>query len=443
MATSTKRPGFYGWRLLFFLAVVMVAGGYNFYGPPALFPTIIESTGWSRGETSLGLTMNLLMTGFAAPFTAWSINRVGARLTLAIGGVIAASGTFLASLLGDSYPLYLLSFGVITGLGLSLATALPAQTVAVFWFHRYRALALSLIMAGVATGGFIAPPLINAVVSASGGSWRPGWLSMSIFLLVAAVVAIIFVRNRPEDMGQHPDGKTPEEVQAFEDSGGSAGRTFRSSLDWSPVDAIRNRQFWLLAVGVVGGFFVWNVITSQASLHLRDRGFDPSSVSLIYGVAVGLTLVGRLGAGFLGDRIEPRLIFLAALVLGLAGETLFWLASPQAAWATWTFPVFSGVAAGAIIVCMPAIIGNYYGAGAFPAINAILMPIWTIVNSLASPFAGFTYDMQGSYLPALLVAGAGLLAAIVAMFFCTPPAHRGVHLREPVTETETVVADDA
>ena len=145
------------------------------------------------------------------PLTAWMITRIGARKTIVIGGCIAASAAFLMSWLGHVYPLFV-TLGIFLGLGVSMSAMIPVQTVAIAWFHARRALALGLVLGGGAVGGFLAPQFINWVVMRAGGNWRIGFLLISTASLAGAVVALLAVRNRPWDLGQHPDGMAPRNV---------------------------------------------------------------------------------------------------------------------------------------------------------------------------------------------------------------------------------------
>jgi len=205
-------PGFYGWWLLFFLWVVYtIPVGFIFYGPPILFPFMINELGWSRGEIMTGYAVLGLLTGLASPLTAWMIGRLGARLTLFIGGIGSSICTLSLSLIGDSYTAYLV-LCVLLGLAAGPAAFIPIQTVIVFWFDRYRARALGLVLGGGAIGGFFAPQLINAAVVGAGDDWRIGWIMAAVSSLLGAIVAVLTVRNRPSDLGQYADGRSPDDV---------------------------------------------------------------------------------------------------------------------------------------------------------------------------------------------------------------------------------------
>jgi len=416
-------PSFYGWWLLFFLWVVYtIPVGFIFYGPPILFPFMIKELGWSRGDIMAGYALLGLLSGFASPLAAWMIGRLGARLTLFIGGVGTAIATFSMSLIGDSYTAYL---GCCALLGLASAPAafIPIQTVIVFWFDAYRARALGLVLGGGAVGGFFAPQLINYAVMGAGGDWRIGWVIAAIASLLGAVVAVLAVRNRPSDLGQYPDGRSSDGVDAGVGTVRTA-RTYRTTVEWLLMDALKTRALWLLVAATVGSFFLWNIVVTQGPLHLGDRGFDPANAAFFYSLAIGLSIVGRFSVAALGDIIEPRFIFAFATFCILTGGILFWLASPDAMWAAYLYPLLVGFGMGAAYICETTMVGNYWGPEAFAKIRGVIGPVAVLLEAGGAPLAGYLYDVQGTYLTIMIISWTAALIGIVAILLCRPPTPR-------------------
>ena len=95
MTEAGKRTQrFYGWWLLFFLWIVYtIPIGFVFYGPPVLYPFMLEETGWSRADIMMGYAAIMLLTGIASPLAAWMIGRLGAMVTLFVGGSVSAPPT--------------------------------------------------------------------------------------------------------------------------------------------------------------------------------------------------------------------------------------------------------------------------------------------------------------------------------------------------------------
>ena len=425
MGADTRGRGFYGWWLLFFLWIVYtIPIGFVIYGPPVLYPFMIEATGWSRGEIMVGYGAMGLSMGLAAPLTAWMIGRLGARLTLFIGGIIVALAASLIGLVGQSYPAYLI-LSAILGLGMMTASIIPVQTVIVFWFSIRRALALGLVLGGGAIGGFFAPQVVNAAVLAAGGDWHVGWFIVAISSVIAAVVAIVAVRNRPADVGQHPDGLSPDEAKAVAAGTSHRARTYRTPVSWTVRDAIKTRTLWLLGVAAVGSFFVWQIVLTQAPLHLQDRGFDPAMAAFFYSLAIGLSVAGRFAIAALGDIIEPRFLFAFGILCLLIGCIFFWLVSPDAMWTAYLYPLLAGFGLGALYICEATIVGNYWGPEAFAGLRGVISPIGALAEAVAAPLAGFLYDLQGTYLTVMVIACIVGFVSFMAILLCTPPRPKG------------------
>jgi cyanate permease len=306
----------------------------------------------------------------------------------------------------------------------SAATIIPVQTVIVFWFNVRRALALGLVLGGGAIGGFFAPQIVNAAVLGAGGDWRIGWTITSVAALVAAVVAVLTVRDRPSDLGQHPDGVPPDQAKAVAGASG-ARRTYRTAVAWTLADASRTPALWLLILATIGTFSLWQVLVTQGPLHLQDRGFEPGDAAFFYSLAVGLSIIGRFSVAALGDFVEPRFLFAFALLCMLIGGLLFWFASPDLMWAACLYPLLAGFGMGAAYICEVTMIGNYWGPEAFAKISGVIGPIAVIFQAGTPPLAGFLYDLQGSYLTIMIITGAAAVLALVATLLCTPPSPPG------------------
>jgi MFS family permease len=424
LATETKLKGFYGWWMLFFLWVVYtIPIGFAFYSPVVLYPFMIEDMGWSRGRIMVGSTAFVLLFGLTGLLAAWMIGRFGARVTLAIGGAIVTIATILMGLVGHIYWVYLV-LSLFVGLGASLASMIPVQTVIVSWFSARRALAMGLVLGGGAIGGFLAPQIISVAVEASGGNWRIGWFIIALASIIGIVVAMLTVRNQPSDVGQHPDGLAPRQA-AVASGTRSVSRVYRTPVDWTLRDALKTPALWLLIGAVMFSFFLWQVVVTQGPLHLLDRGFDPAMAAFFYSLAIGLSIVGRFTIAALGDIVEPRFLLASGAFCILLGGILFWFVSPGAMWTAYLYPLLAGFGFGIGYVCVPTIIGNYWGSKAFADISGLESPIVMSFQAVAAPLAGFLYDLQGSYLTIMIISWIVAAIGFVAILLCTPPKPKG------------------
>jgi len=432
LTTATKEKGFYGWWLLFFLWIVYtIPIGFAYYSPAVIYPFMIDGLGWSRGEIMVGAMAFILLFGLSAPLNAWMIRRFGARVTLVTGGIIVVIASTLLGFFGHIYSTFIV-LSLLIGLGVAFASMIPCQTVIISWFNRRRALAMGLVLGGGGVGGFLAPQLIANVIESANGNWRVGWFIIAVASVAAIVTALITVRNSPSEVGQYTDGLAPCEEEAVLNASSRKTRTHRSDVEWTVREAVRTRSLWLLVIGVVFSGLVWGVIITQAPLHLLDRGFDPAMAAFFYSLALGMSIAGRFTIAALGDIIEPRYLFAGGIFFMLLGGVLFWFVSPAEMWMAYLYPLLAGFGFGLTYICLPTMIGNYFGTSAFAGIRAIDSPIELVFAAAIAPIAGFLFDLQGSYLTILVVSLVLGVIGFVAILMCAPPVHKSLKKSDAV-----------
>lgn len=168
---------FYGWIILAAIcAIYFLSLGTVFYGFSANMPEMIKGMGWGRAEASLGFSILLLVMGLSGLVAAFFIRRIGAKWTMAAGGLIGTAGAISCYHMA-SLPQYYFSIGVVA-LGLALLGVVPGSDVLANWFSRKRALAIGIFMSMGGLGAFFAAPAILLLVQAT-GNWRDAWLVMA------------------------------------------------------------------------------------------------------------------------------------------------------------------------------------------------------------------------------------------------------------------------
>jgi MFS family permease len=148
-------------------------------------------------------------------------------------------------------------------------------------------------------------------------------------------------------------------------------------------------------MGSLGFVAPFMLCVAHSALHLRDLGVAPSTASTALGLLTAFSIVGRLGAGFLGDRIEPRLLWSVSLFL-MAGGCLA-IIQAEAIAVVVLYTILVGVGFGGAYVCRTITIGNYFGTKAFASINGILGSVLTVFAAAAPWLGGLARDALGSY----------------------------------------------
>ena len=197
---------FYGWTMLATLwAIVFLNLGFPAYGPAVINAAMAKAVGLNRETTGNMFSVYMIMSGLPGPLVALSINRLGVRRTLLLGSLFTIAGSLLMATVVTGGLGAMLCYGLLVGAGVATGAVMAAQAGLARWFVRRRSLALSVLYSAGAIGGFVAAPLLNRLIEVT-GTWRAGWWLLAALTSVAACIALIWVRERPEDVGQVADG---------------------------------------------------------------------------------------------------------------------------------------------------------------------------------------------------------------------------------------------
>lgn len=329
------------------------------------------------------------------PIVGVIMSRWGIRSVVTFGSGVAVLAFWLMSRAG-SYTDCLIAYGVLGGIAIGFSTILPAQTLASNWFVKYRARAIAIVLAGGGVVGYFTNRYFGPFVLET-WSWRTGWLLIAGISAVVGIVAAIFVRSRPEDVGQHPDGilPQPELLHSGEEAANppvSAQET--SLLDWSARQAVRSYQFYVL-VGLSIAYGVpWGVITVFGREHLETLGFPMAVAGSILGWRVMASVLGRLSA--LGaDFMSPQRLL--AIVLLVEGIGTLGLVFAQNLTTAYVSVVLVGLGFGAAYVSIPVTYSAFYGRRAFGTTVGIRFAITGLVSPWASTVAGLMFDWTGAH----------------------------------------------
>lgn len=419
-----RKPLFYGWYVV---AAALFCYGFGispaYYSWGFFAPELVDELGLSRQQVGDVFGIFSLVFSLVAPLVGLAIDRWGVRATMTAGSVVAALGFWLTSRASSLTDLYL-GYALVGGIGIGFSTILPSQTLPVSWFIRYRARATAIILVGGGLVGSVVTPLDELVLRH--WSWREGWLVISGVSMVVALAAAMFIRNRPEDLGLHPDGREPT------DGGGAAARLAAAAPGaatvlaapqpeeprWTAGQAIRTTTFAIATFAALANQLPWVILTAHGRLHLEDLGFTSAVAAAILGVRVGVSIAGRL-TGALGDFLSPaRLLGLGLLVVAAGCAGLVVARSVPIAVAS---VVLLGLGYGAAYISIPVVFGYFFGRQAFAGTSGMRIALLAISGWLGPRWAGAAADATGSYLGTFVLLAVICVAGAAAMLLCRHP----------------------
>ena len=388
------------------VSFVSILGAAGFRAVPSVMmdPLHMEF-GWSHATIGAAMSINMVLFGVTAPFAAALMDRLGVRPVLTVALVLIAAGTGLSVFMTASWQLLLL-WGLLVGLGTGSISMGFVATVSTRWFVARRGLVTGILTAASATGQLIFLPVVAHLTDAYG--WR--WASIVVTIAALAVVPLVllFIRDKPEDLGTTAYGATTETSEAPPNSGFAAAAG-------GLIQGLRTRAFWLLG----GSFAICGMTTNGLiGTHFIPAAHDhgmPTTVAASLLATIGLfDVAGTIFSGWLTDRVDPR-ILLVIYYVGRAVSLLLLplLLSPHAEPSTWVFIIFYGLDWVATVPPTIAICRHYFGANT-PVVFGWVFASHQIGAAVAAFGAGYIRDAQGSYDNAFHIA-AGLCVVAAAM----------------------------
>lgn len=365
--------------------------------------------GWSKTLFSLAFAGTRTTSALLGPAQGAALARFGTKRVMRVGAAFVLAG-FVGLALIETRTQFILALSV-AAFGMALAGFLTITSAVVLWFERKRAQALSMQTMGLAIGGFAGPLL---VVGFGWFGWRPTMAGAGVLLAVAIVWASSIIGTDRSASTEPIDGIPGEEVIAEQRAEGV------NDVHFTAQEAMRTRAFWMIALGHGSALIVVSASLAHIALYLtEDRGFDARQAALIAGVIPIFQFLGTGLGGYLGDRMNKRIIVGVAMSFHAVGLALMtWVDSYLT---IGVFVVLHGLAWGARGPLMQAIRADYFGSTHFAQImgwSTVFITLGVVIGPL---LAGILADSTGNYdLGFTIIAGLAL-AGNVFWFLATPP----------------------
>lgn len=365
--------------------------------------------GWSRGSIGFAASVNMVLYGVIAPFAASLMDRFGMRRVVSGALFTVAAGALLSTAMAAPWQ-YMLTWGVLIGLGSGSMALTFAATVTNRWFVRRRGLVSGILTAAGVFGQFVFLPLLSRVVDGHG--WRTAALLLACVALLALPPTLALLRDHPADAGERAYGAREFEPRPAPVSG-ATGRALRVL-----GDAARAAPFWLLAAtfaicGASTNGVMWTHFTPAA----HDHGMPPTAASSLLAQIGVFNVAGTVFSGWLTDRFDPRRLL--AAYYALRSATLLCL--PMLMTATVRPPIVAFVVVFGLldVATVPptlALCRELYGEDS-PVVYGWVTTAHQLGAGLAAFLGGMTRDIFGSYDPLWIaigaVCGAGALLSLL------------------------------
>jgi sugar phosphate permease len=425
-AALARRNIHYGWVIVGVTLLTTVVTAAAMSTPGVLIVPLEQEFGWNDAQISSALALRLMLFGLFGPFAAAFMNRYGVRAVM-VSAVIIISAGLIASLAMTQIWQLVLLWGIVVGVGTGLTAMVLAVTVATRWFNARRGLVMGIFAASNATGQLLFLPLIAKLETAYG--WRMSLIFVCCMLAVAGFVALLFMRDRPSDVGLPLYGETKVAPPP------KAGMGLVSLL-LSPLvvlkEAARVPIFWVL----FGTFFVCGCSTNGLiQTHFvtlcHDFGLPAVTAASVLAMMGFFDFFGTIGSGWLSDRFDPR--WLLFWYYGLRGLSLLYLPFTDFTfYGLSLFAVFYGLDWIATVPPTVKLAADRFGREKAGIVFGWVFAGHQIGAASAAFGAGLVRTEYSTYLPAFFFAGALCIIAALAVISVRKSSGAGLAVPAPV-----------
>ncbi len=401
-----RRPGFRRYAALGVIALTLALAYGIWYSYSVILVALLGEFGWSRSVLAGAFSVFTLVHGAVNPLVGALCARFRPLRVMAAGGVAMGMTLFADSFIATPAQLYV-SFGVLTALAVATAGWVPALVHVQREFQDRVGLAMGIVSSGVGVGMLLVVPLTQLLIDAFG--WRTAFRVLGALSVLWIVPASLWLmRMRDDENRRQTPMRNPGEIPArhHPEKPGPDAITF--------AQAARTQPFWLL----IAAFFFGNLCSQTLHVHqvvyLVDHGLAGIVAASVVGVVGLASIAGKTGGGWLSDRIERELVYVAGIaIMAASALVLLALGAAPTRWGAYGYAVLLGVGYSVTASITPAMVSDRFSGPNFGAVVGAGLMGAALGSALGPWLAGRMYDATGSYtLPFTIAAACGIVAGV-------------------------------
>ena len=180
-------------------------------------------------------------------------------------------------------------------------------------------------------------------------------------------------------------------------------------------EAVNSWQFWIVITIFFCLGFCYLAIVVHIVPHITDLGISATNAVNILATMGGISIIGNIVLGGIGDRIGNKLVCIISFILMAA--SLLWLISVKDVAMFYLCTMIFSFAVGGCTTTESPIVAIIFGLKSHGLLLGIVSFCFTIGAALGPVVTGYIFDLTGSYQVAFLIlvfAGVvGLISSIV------------------------------
>jgi predicted MFS family arabinose efflux permease len=285
--------------------------------------------------------------------------------------------------------MFYLAFAFI-GIGMSACVGTVLIAAVANWFRKKAGIAIGIVASGFGLGGLLVP-LVTMLVDTL--KWRTAMLSLSLGMIIIVMPLSLLLRHKPERYGYLPDGDVSSSLETSE----SHTTVENVEIHIPAKQALRSSTFWHISLASMCHSFVVGAVVTHIMPFLSSIGIIRSTASLVTLALPVVSICGRLGVGWIGDKLDGRRVYVVGFALMATGMLCFGYVAGGVTWLLVPFVIVFSFGWGSSVTARLTLLRKYFGRSSFGTILGFTSGVMMVGHIAGAPLAGWVFDTWGSY----------------------------------------------
>ncbi|MEX1376294.1 MAG: MFS transporter [Eubacteriales bacterium] len=415
-----KTPFFYGWVMVFMAGVAMF-----FTGPGQTFSfsifmdQFINEFGWSRGQINNIYSLATLLSGSTMFMVGKMVDKHGTKKFMILSSILLTGAMVFLSMLTGSIIMLFIGFflGRFSGQGV---LGLSAGVLTPHWFIKKRGRALMLAGLGGTFGAAVFPKLNLFLIEAYG--WRHAFQILGVIVFAICLpLVIVFIVNRPEDVGKYPDDADGE----AEDKKEINDILMDEKTSLTQNETLKTGTFWLLFLGATQLSMIVTGIALNMLSIFRTGGLTDSFATTIMSFASLVGLGSNLVVGMFIDKVKKPHVVLAIMCFMQAVSYVI-LSGMDTKLEGVLYVIINGVSMAAFQLTHRMVLPKFFGRRYLGGVSGIMTIAWVGGSALGPIIFGNAFEIFGGYREILIIISLVPIISGVSLLFAKMPKKRQI-----------------
>ena len=402
---------FYGWKIVWAGALInFFSIGLPFYAFSVFYIHLQEEFNAGRFLISSTLSILIIAGGVFAPICGHLVDRYSIINILSLGSLLFGLGLIALGFCQNYYQ-FLIVYGTILSLGITIFGNLSTAKLISFWFNKKNGSAIGYAALGISLSGVFIPPIAVYLIGIF--DWRITYMIFGIFVIVFFIpFCRFFIINKPSEVNQNIDGIEPLE----ENSSKIEGKIMNF---WSIVKV---PAFWILIIIFSLQFCANLGVYSHIFPYVSDLGFDIKKAG--YAVSVGAfgAALGKVVFGKLIDIFSARITLWISIIIQGVGILLV---SSSSAYSLLLLSVLiMSLGLGGSVPLMNILFSKTFSPINFGKALGLADPFMVPNQVIGWPLSGWHFDTFGIYELAFSLNAGVCFIAFLFVFMLNVPSDK-------------------